>query len=256
MNDIAPEPLIRGNGLGYKVKGQQLLRHIDLDVVRGRILTVIGPNGAGKTTLVRLALGLLRPTEGHIRRAPGLRIGYMPQRLALPDSMPLTVGRFLALAERDKAKVLPGARETGIEHLMEHPMQALSGGETQRVLLARALLGSPDLLVLDEPVQGIDVNGQAELYRLIVRARDTLGCAVLMVSHDLHLVMAATDEVLCINQHVCCSGHPEAVSRHPAYLDLFGAIDSETLAVYTHHHDHAHDLHGDVVPEQQAQRDG
>lgn len=170
--------------------------------------------------------------------------------------MPLSVRRFLALTGAGKHKLERDARELGVMHLLERPMQGLSGGETQRVLLARALLGDPDLLVLDEPVQGIDVNGQSELYRLIVRLRDERGCAVLMVSHDLHLVMAATDEVLCINHHMCCSGHPDAVSQHPAYLDLFGAIDANTLAVYTHHHDHKHDLHGDVVKVEDKHRHG
>ena len=238
------DQLLLGEGLGVTVRGRQLLRHIDFEMRRAQILTVIGPNGAGKTTLVRLALGLIAPTEGVIRRAPGLRIGYMPQRLSLPESMPLTVRRFLTLASSDNAVLQRNVAETGVAQLLERPMQGLSGGETQRVLLARALMGGPDLLVLDEPVQGIDVNGQSELYRLIVRLRDERGCGVLMVSHDLHLVMAATDEVLCINQHVCCSGHPDTVSQHPAYLDLFGEIDAETLAVYTHHHDHQHNLHG------------
>jgi len=244
---MTPEQLIIGRDLGVDVRGRELIRHIDLEVLRRRILTVIGPNGAGKTTLVRLALGLLAPTTGTIQRASGLRIGYMPQRLSLPESMPLRVRRFLALADTDAASLLESAHQVGVSHLLDRPMQGLSGGETQRVLLTRALLGDPDLLVLDEPVQGIDVNGQAELYRLIVRLRDERGCAVMMVSHDLHLVMAATDEVLCINQHVCCSGHPDAVSQHPAYLDLFGAADAKTLAVYTHHHDHEHDMHGNVV---------
>jgi len=253
---MRPEQLIVGSDLGVTVAGRELIRHIDLEITRHRILTVIGPNGAGKTTLVRLALGLLEPSHGRIRRAPGLRIGYMPQRLRLPESMPLSVRRFMSLSGRDPARLENDAREVGVTHLLERPMQGLSGGETQRVLLARALLGNPDLLVLDEPVQGIDVNGQAELYRLIVRLRDQRGCAVMMVSHDLHLVMAATDEVLCINQHLCCSGHPDAVSKHPAYLDLFGAIEANTLAVYTHHHDHSHDLHGNVVHGDGGHKDG
>ena len=244
---MKPDLLLTGKGLAVKVRGRHLIKDIDLEVTRRRILTVIGPNGAGKTTLVRLALGLIAPTEGKIWRAPGLKIGYMPQRLSLPESMPLTVRRFLALTSADTAALQRNADEAGVTRLLDRPMQGLSGGETQRVLLARALMGYPDLLVLDEPVQGIDVNGQTELYRLIVRLRDERGCAVLMVSHDLHLVMAATDEVLCINQHLCCSGHPDTVSQHPAYLDLFGEIEADTLAVYTHHHDHRHDLHGEVV---------
>jgi zinc transport system ATP-binding protein len=239
--------LLVGRGLGVRINGRQLLQHIDFEVCRGRILTLIGPNGAGKTTLVRLALGLLDPSEGEIQRADGLKTGYMPQKLSLPESMPLSVGRFLTLANSDRSALQRNADETGITPLLERPMQDLSGGETQRVLLARALMGAPDLLVLDEPVQGIDVNGQSELYRLIIRLRDERDCAVMMVSHDLHLVMAATDEVLCINQHVCCSGHPDTVSRHPAYLKLFGQAAAETLAIYTHHHDHRHNLHGEVV---------
>jgi len=250
------DPLLLGKGVGVTVRGRDLLRHVDFEVRRRRILTVIGPNGAGKTTLVRLALGLSTPTSGTISRAPGLRIGYMPQKLSLPESMPLTVNRFLTLASTDQASLQRNAAETGITKLLDRPMRDLSGGETQRVLLARALMTKPDLLVLDEPVQGIDVNGQSELYRLIVRLRDERGCAVLMVSHDLHLVMAATDEVLCINQHVCCSGHPDTVSQHPAYLDLFGEIDAETLAVYTHHHDHRHNLHGEVVRDDGDKRHG
>ena len=251
-----PEQLLIGEDLGFQIRGQQLLRHINFEVQRGRIMTVIGPNGAGKTTLVRLALGLLGPTEGKIRRADGLRTGYMPQRLSLPESMPLSVGRFLKLTNRDRGSLQHNAKETGVTHLLERPMQGLSGGETQRVLLARALMGRPELLVLDEPVQGIDVNGQSELYRLIVRLRDEHDCAVMMVSHDLHLVMAATDEVLCINRHVCCSGHPDTISRHPAYLDMFGDTDAETLAVYTHHHDHQHNLHGEVVSDDGEHRHG
>lgn len=250
------DQLIVGHDLGVAIRGRDLIRHIDLDIRRGRITTIIGPNGAGKTTLVRLALGLIKPTTGHIERAPGLRIGYMPQRLALPDSMPLTVQRFLALNGAATDAILQTAATLGVTRLLQQPIQRLSGGETQRVLLSRAMLGNPDLLVLDEPVQGIDVNGQTELYRLIMRLRDERGCAVMMVSHDLHLVMAATDEVLCINQHICCSGHPEAVSQHPAYLDLFGAIDSNTLAVYTHHHDHEHNLHGDVIRDPAGHEEG
>lgn len=253
---MTAEALIAGHDLGVSHRGRVLIQHVDFAVARGRILTVIGPNGAGKTTLVRLALGLIRPNHGRIERVPGIRVGYMPQRLSLPDSMPLSARRFIALGDTSGEPLEATARQLGVTHLLESPMQALSGGETQRVLLARALLGQPDLLVLDEPVQGIDVNGQAELYRLIVQLRDEHSCAVMMVSHDLHLVMAATDEVLCLNQHVCCSGHPETVSQHPAYLALFGALDTDTLAVYTHRHNHHHDLHGDIVVDGQDDSHG
>ena len=244
---MTSDQLITGRDLGVTLKGKTLIQDVNFTIRRGRIVTIIGPNGAGKTTLVRLALGLIKPGSGTIKRAPGIRIGYMPQRLTLPESMPLPVRRFLALGGAAADELDSTAARLGVKHLLANPMQGLSGGETQRVLLTRALLRNPDLLVLDEPVQGIDVNGQTELYRLIVQLRDERGCAVMMVSHDLHLVMAATDEVLCINQHVCCSGHPDAVSQHPAYLDLFGALDTDTLAVYTHHHNHRHDLHGNVV---------
>jgi zinc transport system ATP-binding protein len=176
-----------------------------------------------------------------------LVIGYVPQRFSVPPSLPMDVDAFLRLAGVSslvqRRAVLA---EMGIAALQLRPLRALSGGELQRVLLARALLRSPQLLVLDEPAQGLDVHGQQELYALIARLRDTTGCGVLMISHDLHLVMAATDEVVCLEQHVCCVGTPEAISQHPEYLRLFGA-DLSGFAVYQHHHDHVHDLHGNVV---------
>ena len=245
---MSGEALIEAEGLRLRLDGREVLEGVDLRVERGQIVTLIGPNGAGKTTLVRVILGLLKTDGGRVKLEPGLRIGYMPQRLALSENLPLTVRRFLTLAHRGDAARLDGvAAEVGIKHLLGHSMQTLSGGEAQRVLLARALLRDPELLVLDEPVQGVDVTGQSELYALIGRIRDRHHCGVLMVSHDLHLVMAATDQVLCLNHHVCCSGHPDTVSRHPAYLELFGTPAADKLALYTHHHDHTHDIHGDVV---------
>ena len=171
-------------------------------------------------------------------------------RLAVDPTLPLTVGRFLALGGGDGGhpRRLDILAEVGAGHLEKNPIQGLSGGEMQRVLLARALLRVPELLVLDEPVQGVDITGQAELYAVITAVRDRRGCGVLLVSHDLHLVMAATDRVVCLNRHVCCTGHPEAVSRDPAYLSLFGADSADRLAVYRHHHDHGHDAAGGVVP--------
>lgn len=235
--------LIQGNST--------LLENISLRIYQGEITTIIGPNGAGKTTLLNILLGLSLPSHGKIERASELRIGYMPQRLQLNPQLPLSVKRFLYLA---RASVRDGQfldvdealSRTGVCHLKDHAMQTLSGGETQRVLLARALLRRPQLLVLDEPVQGVDINGQDLLYQLIKSLRDEFQCAVLMVSHDLHLVMAATDHVICLNQHICCHGHPESVSNHPAYLQLFGPA-AANLATYTHHHDHAHDLDGEVI---------
>ncbi len=229
--------------------GRDVLSRVDLDIRRGEIVTVIGPNGAGKSSLLRILLGLVRPDGGRVRRQDHLRIGYMPQNLSLDPTMPLSVGRFLTLTKRvGPPGVLAALEETGVAYLLNSPLQSVSGGELQRILLARALLRDPELLILDEPVQGVDVSGQVELYRLIGRIRERYGCGILMVSHDLHLVMAATDQVICLNHHVCCAGHPEAVSRHPAYLALFPGTDLRGMAVYTHHHDHCHTPHGDVVP--------
>jgi zinc transport system ATP-binding protein len=248
-------PLVEATDISIRFNGRQVLNQVSVTVHPREIVTLIGPNGAGKTTLVRIILGLLQPDKGKVKRHKGLRIGYMPQRLALSDNLPLTVERFLSLAQLNHITQLKQvAIELEITHLLESQMITLSGGEMQRVLLARALLRDPQLLVLDEPVQGVDVTGQAELYGLISRIRNTHDCGVLMISHDLHLVMAATDRVFCLNQHVCCSGHPEAVSKHPAYLELFGSPASAKLALYTHHHNHTHDIHGNVIhPEQDHQ---
>ncbi|PLX89324.1 MAG: zinc ABC transporter ATP-binding protein ZnuC [Desulfuromonas sp.] len=218
---------------------QQLLRQVSFTLSCGEILTIIGPNGAGKTTLLRIALGLLAPSSGQVYRRPASSIGYMPQRLHIDPAFPLTVKRFLAMAgsqQPEKARSL--LEEVGAAKVFNSPLQTISGGELQRVLLARALMRDPDLLVLDEPVQGVDVQGQVELYQLITRIRNERGCAVLMVSHDLHLVMAATDRVLCLNRHICCSGTPENVSSDPAYLELFGPLAVEHLAIYAHDKGH------------------
>ena len=254
MSSTLLDPLLEAQGILVEMGGRRLLDGVGLKVARGQILTLIGPNGAGKTTLVRVLIGLLRPKAGWVRRGRGLRLGYMPQRLALSPALPLTVGRFLHLATgvvADRAKTLETLARLGIDRLFDSPMQTISGGETQRVLLARAVLRRPSLLILDEPVQGVDVSGQEELYRLIVSLRDELGCGVIMVSHDLHLVMAATDQVVCLNHHVCCTGSPEAVTRHPAYVELFGSA-ARQFAVYAHHHDHAHGPSGEVVGEGDA----
>lgn len=241
------DSLIRLTQVEVVVSGQTLLDKIDLSVRPGEIVTLIGPNGAGKTTLVRTVLGLLAPTQGSVWRKPRLRVGYMPQKLQVDATLPLSVARFLRLVPGvSRADVETALAEVGAPHVVDSPIQTISGGEMQRVLLARALLRKPELLVLDEPVQGVDVAGQAELYSLITRLRDRHGCGVLMVSHDLHLVMSTTDQVVCLNRHVCCSGHPEQVSGDPAFVELFGE-NAASLAIYHHHHDHAHDLHGEVV---------
>ncbi|MEE2653633.1 MAG: zinc ABC transporter ATP-binding protein ZnuC [Pseudomonadota bacterium] len=241
--------LLQLGKVSLSLRQQTLLSEIDLNLARREIMTIIGPNGAGKSTLLRIALGLQRPDSGTVTRAPGLRIGYMPQRLSINPLMPISVSRFLRMSQQRRCSIKQALSRTGIAHLADRPLHDISGGETQRVLLSRALLAEPELLVLDEPAQGVDITGQTELYELIGELRDQLGCAVLMVSHDLHWVMAQTDTVICLNQHVCCHGHPETVSNDPAYLSLFGRRHAEAIALYQHDHDHRHDMHGEVVRE-------
>ena len=233
--------LLELNNIELLIAKRHILHQVGLQLAPGEILTIIGPNGAGKTTLVRIALGLLQPTSGLVKRRSNIRVGYMPQRLHLDPTFPISVKRFLNMAGANQPeKVTSVLGEVGATDVFNSTMQSLSGGELQRVLLARALLRDPDLLVLDEPVQGVDVHGQMELYQLITRIRDQHQCAVMMVSHDLHLVMAATDRVLCLNQHVCCSGSPESVTNDPAYLELFGPQAVQNLAIYTHDKSHRH----------------
>jgi zinc transport system ATP-binding protein len=240
------ESLLRLDTISVRLAGRQILEQVSLDLHRGDIVTVIGPNGAGKSTLIRAALGLIRPDSGTVARAPGLRVGYMPQRLDIDTGLPLTVLRFLRLGGADRTTCLRALGEVGVADLGGQPLQCISGGELQRVLLARALLRDPDLLVLDEPVQGVDVAGQTALYELIADVRTRHHCGVLMVSHDLHWVMARTDHVICLNRHICCEGHPERVGADPAYRALFGE-QAGGIAPYQHHHNHRHDLHGSVV---------
>ncbi len=241
------DSLISAEGLGFSAGQKTILHDVSFSIARGEIMTIIGPNGAGKSTLVKCVLDLLTPTAGKLHRAPKLRVGYVPQKLSLDHTLPMKVDRFLSLANVQKEKRREALQHLSISKLVGQQMQGLSGGELQRVLLARAISREPDLLVLDEPLQGVDITGQIELYKLIASLRNILNCAILMVSHDLHLVMAQTDSVLCLNQHVCCHGKPESVSQHPEYLKLFGQRAIDNIAVYQHHHDHHHNLHGDTV---------
>ena len=244
------QPLIDLKDIWMKFQSKDVLTGVSLQVNPGEIVTLIGPNGAGKTTLVRIALGLQEPSAGERVLRKGLRIGYMPQKLHINQMLPLTVERFLKLTGCRLTAIQDALSKTVVVHLLRSPMQSLSGGEMQRVLLARALLHKPHLLVLDEPAQGVDITGQKELYKLIndirEEPREHERCAVFMVSHDLHLVMASTDKVVCINQHVCCSGHPQQVRVHPVYQRLFGVMPEE-FAVYEHHHDHHHEISGQVT---------
>ena len=234
--------LIQAQGLGVRTGGKQILRDVDLSVRKREIVTVVGPNGSGKTTLLRALIGAQTPSEGVVIREAGLRVGYVPQRLAIDQAMPLTVARWLALSGiKNSQQHLQIAEQVGISGLLKQQMSSLSGGEFQRALLAEALLMRPDLLVLDEPTQGLDQPAVASFYQLIEDVRDDLGCAVLMVSHDLHVVMRSSDHVICLNGHVCCQGPPTLVSAAPEYQALFGFDTEGALALYRHEHDHRHD---------------
>ncbi len=230
--------LITATDLNLRAGGAPILNHVDFSIAAGEIVTLIGPNGSGKTSLLKVLLGLV-PAKGAIVRKPGLRVGYVPQNFARDRSLPITVGRFLRLFATDEAAQAALAR-VGVPALGDRQLSALSGGELARVLFARAIAGRPELLVLDEPLAGVDVAGEAALYRLIAELRDETGCGVLLVSHDLHVVMAQADRVVCLNGHVCCEGKAEQVLQDPAFEQLFGARAAGELALYAHRHDHTH----------------
>ncbi|TQV70292.1 metal ABC transporter ATP-binding protein [Denitrobaculum tricleocarpae] len=237
----APKTLVEARGIGLRRAGRWLVSGVDLAVKAGEIVTLIGPNGSGKSTTAKITIGIQKPDSGQVTRARGLRIGYVPQKLTIDWTLPLTVARLMTLTGRyGTPEVTQALEEVGIAHLAQAEVQHLSGGEFQRALLARAMIGKPDLLVLDEPVQGVDFAGEVALYNLIREIRDRTGCGILLISHDLHVVMAETDTVVCLNGHVCCRGTPESVVTSPEYLQLFGSRAAETLAVYRHHHDHTH----------------
>ncbi|CAH0525117.1 zinc ABC transporter ATP-binding protein ZnuC [Vibrio hippocampi] len=240
--------LISLDNVTVEFSKRKVLDKVSLTITKGEIITLIGPNGAGKSTLVKVILGLQKQSQGQITRSKGLRIGYVPQKLKLNETLPLNVEHFLSLAGNYSAQErLDALKLVGAEHLMKSNMHQLSGGETQRVLIARALLRRPDLLVLDEPAQGVDVQGQIDLYDLIDTLRHRFGCAVFMVSHDLHLVMAKTNDVICLHHHICCQGSPQIITKHPSYIALFGNATQQTLAFYQHQHLHHHDLAGEPV---------
>lgn len=223
------------------VAGQKILHEITMKIGAGEIVTIVGPNGSGKTTLLRLLIGAVDLDQGEMFKSAGLRIGYVPQKLHIDPTLPISVTRFLNLpAAMPKNTVEQSLETAGVTHLRSRQMSNLSGGEFQRVMLARALLNNPQLLILDEATQGLDQAGSAAFYNRLAMVRDQLGCGVLMVSHELHVVMAASDRVICLNGHVCCQGTPEHVSAAPEYLELFGPQTGGALAVYRHRHDHHH----------------
>jgi len=240
------EVLLRARDISYSQGNRLILDQVSFELKRAQITTIIGPNGAGKTTLTNIVNGLISNFEGEIERAADLRIGYLPQKVYVNTLMPLSVERLLQLTQSAGDQEIEHAlAQTEVVYLKSRQVQTLSEGELKRVLLARTTLGNPDLIVLDEPTAGVDISGEIRMYELIGELRTQLQCAVLLVSHDLHLVMSQTDHVLCLNQHLCCSGLPESVSQHPEYLALFGSQAAESIAIYAHHHDHEHDVSGD-----------
>ncbi len=240
--------LVRAERIGIQRDGRWLVRHVDLRVRAGEIVTLIGPNGSGKSTTAKTILGLLPLDEGKVHMSKNLRIGYVPQSLAIDPNLPLTVKRLMTLTARYPLEEIKAAlRSVGALHTLDSAVQELSGGEFQRVLLARAIIAKPQLLVLDEPVQGVDYAGEISLYELIGSLRDQLNCGILLISHDLHIVMAATDTVVCLNGHVCCQGTPQRVANDPEYHRLFGVRAADTLALYHHDHDHHHHADGSII---------
>ncbi len=236
-NDI----LVSLANAGVQRSGRWLVRGVEFSVSKGEIVTLIGPNGSGKSTSAKMAIGVVKPTEGVVTRTAGLKVGYVPQKLSVDWTMPLSVRRLMTLTGPLAARDIDAAlNATGIAHLANAEVQHLSGGEFQRALLARAIARKPDLLVLDEPVQGVDFSGEIALYDLIKNIRNSSNCGILLISHDLHVVMAETDTVICLNGHVCCRGTPQAVSQSPEYMRLFGGAAAKGLAIYSHHHDHTH----------------
>ena len=239
--------LVATEGVSKSISSKTILKDINLKIYEGQILTLIGPNGAGKTTLIRIILGILKSDEGSVYLRPNIRIGYMPQTLVIDSILPITVAGFLKLAQPTRNEdILALQDRLEISHLREEQIGSLSGGEMQRVLLARALLRNPHLLILDEPAQGVDISGQSKLYDLINEIRADRCCSILMISHDLHFVMSSTNEVICLNRHVCCHGKPEDISGDPAFLELFGAGGSNNLAIYAHRHNRGYEITGNI----------
>ena len=238
--------LVKLNEVGIKQNDKWLVKGVSLVVEKGKIVTLIGPNGSGKSTTAKIALGIYKKIEGQVEKYTN-NVGYVPQKISIDWTLPLRVNDFMLLTENLKDEAVNEALSlTGVIHLKNKNLGNLSGGEFQRVLLARAISRKPDLLVLDEPVQGVDFTGEIALYELIKKISDTLNCGILLISHDLHTVMSATDHVVCLNGHVCCSGTPSDVARNNEYKALFGEQASQTLSIYEHKHDHVHSNDGEI----------
>jgi len=238
--------LVQLNNVGFQQNGKWLVEGVSLKVEKGKIVTLIGPNGSGKSTTAKIALGIYKNIEGNVEKYTN-KIGYVPQKISIDWTLPLRVYDFMLLTENiDEEAIDEALNLTGVIHLKNKNLGNLSGGEFQRVLIARAISKKPELLVLDEPVQGVDYTGEIALYELIKKISDTLNCGILLISHDLHTVMTATDHVVCLNGHVCCSGTPMDVAKNNEYKTLFGEKASQILSVYEHKHDHVHSEEGQI----------
>ena len=238
--------LVKLKSAGFRLNDKWLVQRVSLQVEKGKIVTLIGPNGSGKSTTAKIALGIYKKIDGEVEKYTN-KIGYVPQKISIDWTLPLRVKDFMTLTENLEDKTINEALSlTGVIHLKDKNLGDLSGGEFQRVLLSRAISKKPELLVLDEPVQGVDFTGEIALYELIKKISEDLNCGILLISHDLHTVMSATDHVVCLNGHVCCSGSPIDVAKNREYKALFGEQALQTLSIYEHKHDHIHTSEGKI----------